>query len=635
MTRSSQFRPDVQGIRAIAVLLVVLYHAGDLIDAGFIGVDMFFVISGFVIMGSVQRGLATTNSFSVLNFLGRRVRRLFPALAVMVGITMLMTPWLAPISSLTQTMRTGLFSSVSAANLFLYRFRPDGYFEVAEKTNPLLHMWSLSIEEQFYVGFAVLLALIALIIRARPSTRLLITTFSLIGTISFVLCAYLGSRSLSIPQTLSRIVGSDALDSDFNFYLPLTRAWEFIVGMLLAFVPASQSQWSRVRSGLALLLLVMSVVLISDQDRFPGLITVIPVALTVVLIGSAPIRGPLGAMLASRTMVYVGDRSYSWYLWHWPIIQFVRPVFPESRLALVVAAIASFAPAMISYRHLELRFMHRTLPARQTAGLALAPMVIAAIAFAAPFKPFSELGLHLDAERGCESGDPALVARDSRCTIGVSGSRGQAVLLGDSHAGQLSEGFVLAAHQLKLDATIAVRAGKPLLARSSLSMEFGDDELVDAVVASKPSVVVIAQSRYPSLLPEGSSWQQLFAPLIDYFSAQSIPVIVINTSSIIGIEPKSCSWLSIQLGRCGSETSAPRTQVEAAVSVTLNEERAALSILSRNPVSLLDVFCDDQECASRRNGKWMWRDSSHMSRYASELIAPLLRDAMYDSMTTS
>ena len=166
-------------------------------------------------------------------------------------------------------------------------------------------------------------------------------------------------------------------------------------------------------------------------------------------------------------------------------------------------------------------------------------------------------------------------------------------------------------------------------------MEFGDDELVDAVVASKPSVVVIAQSRYPSLLPEGSSWQQLFAPLIDYFSAQSIPVIVINTSSVIGIKPKSCSWLSIQLGRCGSETSAPRTQVEAAVSATLNEERAALSILSRNPVSLLDVFCDDQECASRRNGKWMWRDSSHMSRYASELIAPLLRDAMYDSMTTS
>ncbi len=625
----------MQGIRAIAVLLVVLYHAGDLIDAGFIGVDMFFVISGFVIMGSVQRGLATTNSFSVLNFLGRRVRRLFPALAVMVGITMLMTPWLAPISSLTQTMRTGLFSSVSAANLFLYRFRPDGYFEVAEKTNPLLHMWSLSIEEQFYVGFAVLLALIALIIRARPSTRLLITTFSLIGTISFVLCVYLGSRSLSIPQTLSRIVGSDALDSDFNFYLPLTRAWEFIVGMLLAFVPASQSQWSRVRSGLALLLLVMSVVLISDQDRFPGLITVIPVALTVVLIGSAPIRGPLGAMLASRTMVYVGDRSYSWYLWHWPIIQFVRPVFPESRLALVVAAIASFAPAMISYRHLELRFMHRTLPARQTAGLALAPMVIAAIAFAAPFKPFSELGLHLDAERGCESGDPALVARDSRCTIGVSGSRGQAVLLGDSHAGQLSEGFVLAAHQLKLDATIAVRAGKPLIAQSGMSMELGDDDLVDAVVENNPSVVVIAQSRYPNSLPEGVRWQDAFAPVVGYLANKSIPLVLVNSSSIIGIDPMSCSWLSIQLKRCSSDVTATRAQVEAPVAAGLGDEREAIAGTSTKIVDLLDIFCDQSSCPARQAGKWMWRDSAHISRYASELVAPLLRDAMFDSMMTS
>lgn len=635
MTRTPQFRPDVQGIRAVAVLLVVLYHAGDLVDAGFVGVDMFFVISGFVIMGSVQRRLVTTNTFSVLDFLGRRVRRLFPALAVMVGVTMLTTPWLAPVSSLTQTMRTGLFSSVSAANLFLYRFRPDGYFEVAEKSNPLLHMWSLSIEEQFYLGFAVLLALLAMIVRVRPSTRLLIAIFSIIGAASFLLCVYLGSQSLSIPPTLTRIFGSDALDSDFNFYLPFTRAWEFIVGMMLAFVPTSRHTWSRVRSVLALLLLVVTVVLISDQGRFPGLITVVPVVLTLVLIGSSPIHGPVGSILASRAMVFVGDRSYSWYLWHWPVIQFVRPVFPENRLALVVAAIASFVPAMISYRHLELRFMQRIKQGRITVGLALAPLAIAVVAFVMPFKPFPELGLHLDSTRGCESGDPALVVRDSRCTIQVAGSRGQAVLLGDSHAGQLSEGFVLAAHQLKLDATISVRAGKPLLAPSSSPMKSGDDDLVDAVIASRPTVVVIAQSRYPSLLPGGSRWEHVLAPLVDFFAAQEIPVVIVNSSSVMGIEPRSCSWLSIQTGRCDADLIAPRAQVEAAVSATLEEERAALSPFSRLPVSLLDVFCDDQQCAARQDGKWMWRDSSHMSRYASELIAPLLRDAMDELLSTS
>jgi len=403
---------------------------------------------------------------------------------------------------------------------------------------------------------------------------------------------------------------------------------------LLAFVPVSKSYRPLARSVLALVLLMMSVVLISDQDRFPGLLAAIPVALTVVLIGNAPIDGPLGALLASRTMVFIGDRSYSWYLWHWPIIQFVRPIFPESRLILVAAAAASFGLAMLSYRHLELRFMSRKRSVLHTAGLALAPLVVAAAAFVVPFKPFPELGLHLDAERGCESGDPALVARDSRCTIAVGGSRGQAVLLGDSHAGQLSEGFVLAAHQLKLDATIAVRAGKPLLARSTSPTEPGDDELIDAVISSRPSVVVVAQSRYPSLLPDGTNWSQLFDPLVSYFAAQSIPIVVVNSSAVIGIEPKSCSWLSIELGRCHAETSATRSQVKAAVSTTLEEERAALSTSVYRPVSLLDLFCDDQVCPARQDGKWMWRDSSHMSRYASELTAPLLRDAMSASMMT-
>lgn len=630
MTRSPQFRPDVQGIRALAVLLVVLYHAGDLVGAGFIGVDMFFVISGFVIMGSVQRRMATTNSFSALEFLGRRVRRLFPALAVMVGLTMLATPWLATISSRTQTMRTGLFSSVSAANLFLFRFRPDGYFEVAEKTNPLLHMWSLSIEEQFYLGFALLLTVLMVTSRPRSSTRPLVATLAVVGSISFIFCVYLGLRDVAIPTSLSKIVGSDVLDGDFNFYLPFTRAWEFIVGMLLALVPARRISQSWMRSLTAIALLVLSVVLISDQNRFPGLITVIPVALTMVLIGTSPLRGPIGSLLSSRAMVYIGDRSYSWYLWHWPIIQFIRPIFPESRAALAVAAIASFAPAMVSYRYIEQRFMDRAMPALRTTGLALAPIVIAAVAFFVPFKPFPELGLHLDATRGCESGDPGLVARDSHCTIGVSGSRGQAVLLGDSHAGQLSEGFVLAAHQLKLDATVVVRAGKPLLAQSTLPMNQGDDELVDAVLSTKPAVVVIAQSRYPSLLPEGATWPQVFAALVDYFEMHGIPIVVVNTSPVIGIEPKGCSWLSIRIGHCSSDASAPRAQVAAAVSATLEEERLALGMSAHSLVSLTDVFCDEQVCTARQNGKWMWRDSSHMSRYASELTAPLLRDAMRD-----
>ena len=151
------YRPDIHGLRAIAILVVVCYHSGIFFKSGFVGVDVFFAISGYVISSSLIREIESNGRISISQFYARRIRRLLPALAVMLSIVLFASTWFSALSARVQTVRTGMFATFSAANLFLYRFRPDGYFVVGEKTNALLHTWSLSIEEQFYLLFPILM----------------------------------------------------------------------------------------------------------------------------------------------------------------------------------------------------------------------------------------------------------------------------------------------------------------------------------------------------------------------------------------------------------------------------------------------------------------------------------------------
>jgi peptidoglycan/LPS O-acetylase OafA/YrhL len=543
---------------------------------------------------------------------------------------MLMAPWFGTIASRTQTLRTGLFSSVSAGNLFLYRFRPEGYFESKEKTNALLHLWSLAIEEQFYLGFALILGAAGILARRRNVAQATTGVFVLLGATSLSLSVILGQREIALPQQFVRLLGSGALDADFNFYMPFTRAWEFIAGILLA-----TTNWqsrllttARVRLFVAIALFGIALVAISDARPFPGLVALLPVAFAVVLIGQAPMCGPLANILESKLMRWIGDRSYSWYLWHWPLIQFVNPLFPGNRVALLAAAAFSILPAHFSYTFVEGPVQRVATRRSSMVALAILPLCVSALTFITASNPFSELNLHLDAERGCERGEASSADRSSRCTLPVKNSIGQAILIGDSHAGQLSEGFVIAAHRLGLDATIATRAGKPLLAPSGVSVKPGEDELLDAVVAQHPRVVVVAQSRYPTSLPEGVDWRDAFAPVVAILESTGAKVVIVNTSVMIGIEPGECSPASIFLDRCDAQVVAPRLAEKEVVDGTLVDERAAVRGSSAVVVDLLNVLCTKSVCPARREGKWMWRDSSHMSRYASELAAPILEAAI-------
>ena len=296
---SVRYRPDIDGLRAIAVMLVVNFHAfPEAMPGGFIGVDIFFVISGFLITGIIVREL-DQQRFSLLGFYNRRIRRIFPALIVVLGATLVLGwLWMLPVA-FAQLSADVFASAAFFSNIAL--LLQSGYFDIESARKPLLHLWSLGIEEQFYLFWPLILMLVA---RLRLS---ILVAASVIGIGSFVLNAAL--------------IGSNPIAT---FYLPLTRAWELLAGAVLACSWNQVSQTfaaSNRRASIGLVLIATAAGVLDTKSAFPGWWAVLPVAGAALLL-SAPAAWFCRTLLASRPLVWIGLISYPLYLWHWPLLVF-------------------------------------------------------------------------------------------------------------------------------------------------------------------------------------------------------------------------------------------------------------------------------------------------------------------------
>ena len=263
-SRRSNRRPDIQGLRAIAVLMVVAFHAGLPVPGGFVGVDVFFVISGFVIAATLQREWDQSHGIRFARFYMRRLKRLTPALALMVTVTMLLTAVvISPLGAQQNAAKTAIGAMFIASNIVIAN-TTGGYFSLAAETNPLLNVWSLSVEEQFYLGFPFLLALGWAIVRRRRG--LSAVPLILVGSIVLVsfLLALVDEGGLAFPGS------KDAL----GFYSPLPRAWEFAAGAFIALAISGRRglgpRTAAVSGTLGLAGLSASVLLISESDAVPG-----------------------------------------------------------------------------------------------------------------------------------------------------------------------------------------------------------------------------------------------------------------------------------------------------------------------------------------------------------------------------
>lgn len=339
MKNHSDYRADIDGLRAIAVGAVVLFHAFPrFVTGGFVGVDIFFVISGYLISGILIREL-DSDRFSLWNFYDRRIRRIFPALITVVA-TCLVVGWFIMMTDEFRQLGKHLSSGIAFISNFVF-WMESGYFDAAAEAKPTLHFWSLAVEEQFYLFWPLLLWFL------WRRTGNLLVGMGVVAALSLLLSLYLVSTEISAA-----------------FYLPFGRTWELAAGGLLAEAnrryPAAFEKYTNTRSLAGLILMALAILYIDERRAFPGYWAILPVAGAVLYISAGP-NAIFNRVMSIRTFVGIGLISYPLYLWHWPVFSFqgLLVEVPSNRDRLVAVAVA-LVLAYATYRLIELPLRKRS-----------------------------------------------------------------------------------------------------------------------------------------------------------------------------------------------------------------------------------------------------------------------------------
>lgn len=338
-----RYRADIDGLRSLAILPVLLFHVGlSIFPGGFVGVDVFFVISGFLIT-SIIAGDIRGKTFSIIEFYERRIRRIFPPLFVMFFVvTIIATLLFMPLDY--RIFGRSLVSASLFGSNFMF-WKEGGYFDTAAELKPLLHTWSLAIEEQFYMVFPLLLYFLQKKIKIW---RVIIIAIFLVSGCSASIMAYLNHNAA--------------------FYLPVFRIWELMMGSLLAlgFVPTfgKNNAWREIATAVGVMLILGTSIVFTSATPFPGFFALFPCLGAALIIHAGPSTKASG-LLASRPLVAIGKISYSLYLWHWPVIVFTK-YWLMRELTLTekfLVIIASFLLATLSYIFIETPFRRRVIGA--------------------------------------------------------------------------------------------------------------------------------------------------------------------------------------------------------------------------------------------------------------------------------
>jgi peptidoglycan/LPS O-acetylase OafA/YrhL len=470
---SRPFRPDIEGLRAVAVVLVVAFHAGlTAIGGGYIGVDVFYVISGFLITGLLVDELERTGSIAFAAFYARRVRRLLPMallvlLAVAVGMEFFTPPLYRP------ELRLDVISAALYYSNWQFALNSVDYLGLGAAQNPVLHYWSLSVEEQFYLVWPLLLVAAVRLRRRRASPGARVRLGAVIGVAGVCSLAY-------------SLVATPAQPT-LAFFATTTRVWEFAVGAGVALLAPSLSRLPRpaaILVGVAgLAAVVASALLYNATTEFPGTAAIAPVVGTAAIIaaGVAAPLGGVGALLSLPPLRYVGRISYAWYLWHWPCLVFAqtaRWAGPDGKIGWIATAVAvavSFALAASTHVVVEApmrRAAWLAASGRRAVVFAGAATAVALLAVGIAGGPVSIAGTSVSlggnasviaatdmtthdarastayaALHGCHVSFGATTPAPG-CVFGNASARRTLVLLGDSHAAQWFPALAkLAAHE--------------------------------------------------------------------------------------------------------------------------------------------------------------------------------------------
>lgn len=626
------YRREIDGLRAVAVLPVILFHAGfGLVPGGFVGVDVFFVISGYLITMIILSELAA-GSFSFATFYERRVRRILPALFVMLSAC-LVCAWLwLPPADMKEFSRSLSYVPLFGSNIFFSK--ELGYFDSAAELKPLLHTWSLAVEEQYYLLFP--LVLVGLWKHARPVIPHVFLVVALV------------SIGIAEHQVANR--------PESAFYLLPSRVWELLCGALVAWVTMKgmlPMRGSQAGSALGLLLIGYALFFFDSDTAFPGLNALLPVVGAALVIAFATPATFIGRLLGARVLVGIGLVSYSAYLWHQPVFVFARHrSFEElgGGLALFLCVL-TFALAYLSWRFVE-------QPVRRRGVVSSARVVTGALALSVAVLVFGAVGRvteGFDFRHGINSRLPEVAQRmranhglDEDCGRPASGFTACAthpepeiLVWGDSYAMHLVDGFLASRDGARIAQATRSVCG-PILGVAPLvkgrvagdwasqCIAFNDE--VFARLKSTPSI------RYVVL---GSLFSQYFADdsrivLRDGEEASGGSVAyehVLATLERIrglGVTPVVFSpppGNGTDIGRClvrAALLDRPRSVCDFPLEATghMRPVRDFLAVLDETfeVVWLADGLCVDGVCRASAGDTLIYRDAGHLSREGSALL---------------
>ena len=590
--------------------LVVLYHSQVAFTGGFLGVDVFFVISGFVITEMIAKEISESGTFSPSKFLARRLKRLFPALAAVITTVVIFSIFFE--SWLLEQNRTQVSALAAIFSISNWKFATNvvGYFDIGNESNPLLHTWSLGVEEQFYLLVPLVVTIsLALYRKWRFRKHCFVIIVGVVAAISlaiqvrFSLKTSFDTSQLSFIRRLMHQFGDP-------FYGTPARMWEFLIGVAAClFTRSSIHKSIRIRSALQRIgVIVILLVASSTNDGIPkwSIPNVAVVILTafILIVGTCNSQTPTQFnILEWKPLVWIGDRSYGWYLWHWPFIVFSSRLFSTSQTTTIIASIVSLIPAAISFRWIESPLRSWAPPRSVTIvkriSLIAIPVLLIVVVSNKWISPIIEKnsgGNYSFSVEGCQTSVKP-------CVINIKESSGTILLEGDSHALSLSKTILRIATEKRFNLVVCIR-------------QCIDSNPIGNLVNDYSITSVISMRQYQAI--PGKTFDEL----INYAKSNSglQTILLADNPRIKGF------WQPPTL--LGKKARAVSLQF------VLDQQQDSINLLTElddsvpniTVIPTLDYVCFDQQCPIKLSGKLIYSDDNHLSVTGAALLyEPILK----------
>jgi len=623
-------RPDlakldsIQGLRALAVLLVIAYHYGFPVKNGFVGVDVFFVISGFVITQSLLRNRTSSHRKDLFNFYIKRIARLFPAFFV-VFLFIMFAVFLvySPNVGVQQNAIKGSLGAILGLSNFAIPRISGGYFGAGSESNPFLHTWSLSVEEQFYFIYPLLFFFLIWLSIRKNSKRLQNSILSLIILFSFLL-----TINVEPFSKLSSL-------GTFTYFAPQARAWEFLLGVMVALNPLSKNgsikkKMKRLNVAMISLIIIFSIRWQFNPDTSLYLV-IIPVGSAAIFLATSgskshgELQNHNRGKFASKILVHLGDLSYSLYLWHWPIYVTALIMFPNQKFVVALFSIPiTYVLSLLTYKYIETKFNSSRISSKRfwVSTFALGQLISAFIFFVmytGVSKGWNQdwaLNTHKVMSRGCDAGEIDF----KKCYWGDSKTISSIYVVGDSMSWAIADSVIAVSSREGLGVQTLIRNACSITKLTNYTDEpcsAWRKRVIEILSDKSPDLVIIANSiGYPEqdLLGMGD--------LIAKLNKEGTKVLFI-------LPPPG-----------GDEFSGRRALAFNPGNANRNKERPEAISLAKyglenyeNPYFQVydpaNDLCSKSVCVIAKNGKDFYTYGGHLSVYGNRYLEPAIKNEMF------